>query len=508
MEELVEVVLFLAIAIIGTGLARRFGLLSPVLLVIAGLGLSFVPGFPDIRLHPDAVLIGILPPLLYVAAVETSVPAFRYNLRAILLLAVGLVIFTAFAVALVVRLLLPELPFAICLAFGAVVAPPDAIAAAAVARRIGLPRQVVTILEGESLINDATALVLLRVSTAAALGAAVEFTGILSEIVVAAGGGILVGAVGALTIGLIHARIADPILDNALSLLTPFLLVLLAELVGASSVVAVVVAGLALGHRLPVLMSAASRLQMTAFWDLIKFLLEGLVFILVGLQLRDVVREVEQPVPQIAAVTAAVVATVLIGRFVWIFPDTYLSRLMPRLRRRGPRPPAGPPAVISWAGMRGGGDVGGGPLTATDPGRRGTLPTGVVHLDRPRRHHDHPGRPGHHPAGARPTPQPAAGRPERGRAGRRGRAARCEQGGPGTIGGQRRRGTARRPGAAAPDRRRTGQHGLGAARRRGGDPLAGVPAAAPGDDPGGAGRVPASPRRGTHSRGGAGAGVP
>nr|MDT0657291.1 Na+/H+ antiporter [Micromonospora sp. DSM 115978] len=351
MAALTEAVLFLSVAIVGTALARRFGLLAPVLLVFAGLGLSLVPGFPDVRLHPEVVLGGILPPLLYVAAVETSVPAFRRNLRPILLLAVGLVIFTALAVGLVVHLLLPDLPLAICLALGAVVAPPDAIAATAVARRVGLPRRVVTILEGESLVNDATALVLLRVTTATALGAAVEVTGILAEVVVAAGGGILVGAAGALAIGLIHRRITDPVLDNALSLLTPFLVALLAELIGASSVVAVVVAGLWLGHRLPVLMSAASRLQMAAFWNLVKFLLEGAVFLLVGLQLRDVVRALDPPWTEVATVTAAVLATVLVGRFVWVFPAAYLVRLAPRPGE--PRPPAGLPVVISWAGMRG-----------------------------------------------------------------------------------------------------------------------------------------------------------
>ncbi|MDG4831399.1 Na+/H+ antiporter [Solwaraspora sp. WMMD1047] len=353
MEALVEAVLFLTVAILGTALARRFGLLSPILLVFAGLGLSLVPGFPDIRLHPEVVLAGILPPLLYVAAVETSVPAFRRNLRPILLLAVGLVLFTAVLVGVVVHLLLPELPLAICLAFGAVVAPPDAIAATAVARRVGLPRRVVTILEGESLVNDATALVLLRVATAAALGAAVQVGEVVVEVVVAAGGGILVGAAGALVIGLAHRRTSDPVLDNALSLLTPFLVALVAELIGASSVVAVVVAGLALGHRLPVLMSAASRLQMTAFWNLVKFLLEGVVFLLVGLQLRDVVQALEPPWTRVALVTGVVLLTVLVGRFVWVFPAAYLVRLAPRFAGGEPRPPVGLPVVVSWAGMRG-----------------------------------------------------------------------------------------------------------------------------------------------------------
>ncbi|MCX4473326.1 Sodium, potassium, lithium and rubidium/H(+) antiporter [Micromonospora sp. MW-13] len=353
MESLFEVVVFLAIATLGAALARRLGLLAPILLVVVGLALSFVPGFPQVRLDPDLVLVGILPPLLYVAALETSVPAFRLNLRPILLLAVGLVIFTAFAVGLVVHLLLPAVPFAVCLALGAVVAPPDAVAATAVARRIGLPRRVVTILEGESLINDATALVLLRVATMATIGTSVGVGDVAREVLVATGGGILVGLAGVLVFGFLHKRISDAVLDNALSLIVPFAVVFAAEAVHASGVVAVVVTGLGIGHRMPMLMSAASRLQIGAFWRLARFLLEGLVFLLVGLQLREVVRDLNEPLGFLAAITVAVLATVVVTRFVWIFPATYLARLVPRIRQRETRPSARFPIVIGWAGMRG-----------------------------------------------------------------------------------------------------------------------------------------------------------
>ena len=334
-----EVVLFLAIAMLGVAAARRLGVLAPILLVSIGVAVSFVPDFPQYRLHPDLVLDGILPPMLYVAALETSVPAFRANLRPILLHAIGLVIFTAFTVGLVTHALLPDVPLAACVAFGAVVAPPDAISATAVARRIGLPRRVVTILEGESLINDASALVLLRVAAAAMLGSAVTVTEVGTEVVVAAGGGLLVGVLGAVVFSALHARIRDPLLDNALSLLTPFILLLVTNAIDASSVVAVVVAGLVLGHRMPVLMSAASRLQMIAFWRLVKFLLEGVVFLLVGSQLREVIAQLDPPWTRTALVTAAVLATVLAGRFLWVFPTAYLPRLVPRVRRRDPIPP-------------------------------------------------------------------------------------------------------------------------------------------------------------------------
>ncbi|WP_406045957.1 Na+/H+ antiporter [Micromonospora sp. NBC_00898] len=355
MEPLFEVVVFLAIATFGAALARRLGLLAPILLVVLGLALSFLPFFPQVRLDPTLVLVGILPPLLYVAALETSVPAFRLNLRPILLLAVGLVLFTAVVVGTIVHLFLPDLPYAICLALGAVVAPPDAVAATAVARKVGLPRRIVTILEGESLVNDATALVLLRVAIAAATAAGghVGFGAVAREVLVAAGGGILIGLLGVVVFGYLHKHTTDAVLDNALSLIVPFAVVFAAEEIHASGVVAVVVTGLGIGHKLPLLMSAASRLQVAAFWRLIRFLLEGLVFLLVGLQLREVLRDLNEPLGLLAGITVAVLAAVFLTRFVWLFPATYLPRLVPRVRRRDPAPPVQVPIVIGWAGMRG-----------------------------------------------------------------------------------------------------------------------------------------------------------
>src|SRR3954470_19410798 len=174
MESIVVTVGLVAISVLGAALARRLGFIAPLVLLVAGLALSFVPGLPQIRLEPELVLIGILPPLLYVAALQTSIPAFKRALRPILLLAVGLVVLTAFVVGIVVHMLLPAVPFAACVALGAIVAPPDAVSATAIARRVGLPRRVVTILEGESLLNDATALVLVKVSVVA-LGSAIGF---------------------------------------------------------------------------------------------------------------------------------------------------------------------------------------------------------------------------------------------------------------------------------------------------------------------------------------------
>jgi CPA1 family monovalent cation:H+ antiporter len=264
------------------------------------------------------------------------------------------VLFTAFAVAVVVNAILPGVPFAACLALGAVVAPPDAVAATSIARRVGLPRRVVTLLEGESLVNDASALVLFRLAVAAATGASVGVGHIAADTAIAVGGGIAIGVAGVLVFGFVHRRVTDPLLDNALSLLTPFAIALLAEAIEASAVVAVLITGMGLGHKLPRLMSAASRLQMEFFWRIANFLLQGLVFVLVGLQLREIVSDLHTPFGTVVGVTAAVLGTLILARIVWVYPATYLPRvLIRRIRERDPSPPPSVPAVIGWAGMRG-----------------------------------------------------------------------------------------------------------------------------------------------------------
>jgi Na+/H+ antiporter len=353
MEPIVDTVVLVAIAVLGAALARRLGFVAPLVLLVAGLGLSYVPGVPEVEIEPELVLIGILPPLLYVAALQTNVVAFRRALRPILLLAVGLVVVTAFAVGFVVHALLPEVPLAACIALGAVVAPPDAVSATAIARRIGLPRRVVVILEGESLLNDATALVLLRISIGALLGSAVGFWEIAGEVALKAGGGLVLGFAFAIGAAWLHKRITDSLLDDAVSLLTPFVVVIVAEELHTSSVVAVVIAGLYLGHRIPYLLSATSRLQMDAVWRLIIFLLEGVVFLLVGLQIRDLISSIDTDLGTTVTVTAAVFGTLVLVRFLWMYPATYLARLIPRVRAREERPPPGVPTVIAWAGMRG-----------------------------------------------------------------------------------------------------------------------------------------------------------
>lgn len=353
MESIVETVVLVAISVLGAALARRLGFVAPLVLLIAGLVLSYVPGVPAIELEPELVLIGILPPLLYVAALQTNLVAFRRAIRPILLLAVGLVLVTAFVVGFVLHALLPEVPLSACVALGAVVAPPDAVSATAIARRIGLPRRVVTILEGESLLNDATALVTVRIGVSALTGMTVGFWEITEEVALKAGGGLLLGLLFAWAAAWLHRKITDPLLDDALALLIPFVVVIVAEELHSSSVVAVVVTGLYLGHRIPYLLSATSRLQMDAVWRLVNFLLEGVVFLLVGLQLRELIENIETDMATTVRVTAVVFGVLLVIRFVWMYPATYLARLIPQVRAREERPPASVPTVIAWAGMRG-----------------------------------------------------------------------------------------------------------------------------------------------------------
>jgi Na+/H+ antiporter len=348
-------VLLLAVVTALSGLARQLKVPSPFVLVIAGLALGYLPGLPRVQLDPDVVLVLVLPPLLYAAALSTAFADFRDNLRPIALLSVGLVLVTAFAVGAVAHLVVPDLPWAAAVALGAIVAPPDAVSATAVARRMALPRRVLTILEGESLLNDATALVTYRIAVTAAVAGGTTLTGAAGDFVVSAAGGAAVGLAVGLLLARLRRRLDDPLLENAMSLLTPFAAYLPAEELGASGVLSVVVAGLYLGRRAPSLLSSSTRLQGQALWAMVTFLLEGFVFLMIGLQLPTVVDELGgHSFAELAGAATAVSATVIVVRFAWVFPATYLPRkLSRRLRERDPAPPWQGPAVISWAGMRG-----------------------------------------------------------------------------------------------------------------------------------------------------------
>jgi CPA1 family monovalent cation:H+ antiporter len=341
-----------ATILVFAAVARRFGLPAPLLLVMVGIAASFVPVLPTLRLSPELVLVGFLPPLLYAAAMQSSLVDFRNNKSAIGFLSVGLVIVTAAGVGLVAWWLLP-IPFSAAFALGAVVAPPDAVAATSIARRIGLPRRIVTVLEGESLLNDATALVLVRTAIAA-IGGSFSFGPVLGHFALSAIGGLLLGLVTAGVMGLIRKRINHTPTDTALSFLPPFAAYLPAEHIDASGVLAVVVAGLVLAHRAGDIQSATARLSSTINWRTVQFLLENAVFLLIGLQMRTVLTDVgSSPVPwsTIAVASAGVLAATILLRPMWIFP---LRRVVLHHRTEHGEPTSWThSAIVSWAGMRG-----------------------------------------------------------------------------------------------------------------------------------------------------------
>jgi monovalent cation/hydrogen antiporter len=348
------VAIVVVVAVVSAG-ARRLGLSAPLILTVAGVIGSYLPFIPDYRLDPDLVLVGILPPLLYAASIRTSLIDFRRNRRPIALLSVGLVIFTALVVAVVLRRVAPEFSFAAAFALGAIVAPPDAVAATAVARKVGLPRRVVSILEGESLVNDATSLVLLRTATAA-LTASIAAWKVGLDFLQAAGGGVVVGLAVAFVLAKIRLRIDDPVLDTTLSFVAPFVAYLPAEAIHASGVLAVVVTGIVLGHKAPTLQSASSRLSERINWSTVQFLLENAVFLLIGLQVKHVVSAARAGTTsdgRLLLICAAVLLTVIVARPIWVLPATYLPRLIPAVGRADPNPPWQVPVAISWAGMRG-----------------------------------------------------------------------------------------------------------------------------------------------------------
>jgi monovalent cation/hydrogen antiporter len=289
---------------------------------------------------------------LYSAALDSSALRIRANLRPIALLAVGLVLFTTGCAGLVAWWLVPGLPLPAALALGAVVAPPDVVAAVAIGRRLGLPRRVMTVLAGESLFNDATALTVLRVAVAAAVGAGFSLWSGLGEFLLVGVGGVALGAVLGRVVHQVRLRLRDPRLESALGLVVPFAAYALAEQVHVSGVLAVVVTGLYLGHH-AVQAGYATRLQDQAVWQAADTVLEAFVFALIGLQLPAVVRGVGDLGPLLIA-AAAVLATVVLARVVWVFPAIYLPRVLSRrVKARDPAPPWQVPAVISWAGMRG-----------------------------------------------------------------------------------------------------------------------------------------------------------
>ncbi|MFF3372860.1 Na+/H+ antiporter [Streptomyces sp. NPDC002680] len=334
--------------------ARRTPVPPPLLLVAAGLVFAYVPGVPDYALDPHVVLPLMLPPLLYTAAVDSSYLDLRAQLRPVALLSVGYVLFATLVVGWAAYQIVPGLPLTAALVLGAVVAPPDAVAATAIARRVGLPSRVTTILQGESLVNDATAITAYRVALAAAIGEGATWAGGIGEFLLAAVGGIGIGLILMMPIHWLRTHLKEALLQNTLSLLIPFAAYAVAEEVHASGVLAVVVVALYLGHRAWEV-DFATRLQEEAVWKMVAFVLESAVFALIGLQLPVVMEGLGAYEGVDAAWYAiAVFLVVVVTRFAWVYPGTFVPRLLSaRIRDREPNPTWKGAFVISWAGMRG-----------------------------------------------------------------------------------------------------------------------------------------------------------
>lgn len=330
----------IAVLVAVSVLSRRVGVAAPLILVVVGIGLSFIPGVPSFSIPDEWILTGILPPLLYAAALKTPVTDFRRNLTPIASLSVALVVVSAFVTGFLLHALLPGLGLAAAIAVGAVISPPDAVAATSIGRRLGLPSRLLTVLEGEGLVNDATALVLLRSAIAASAGALTGFGGAAGAFAFAVVVAVLVGYVVGVVTVFVRSRLDDPILDTALSFAVPFIAFIPAEGLGASGVLAVVVAGIYTGHRSASHLDARARISDNVNWRTVQFLLENGVFLLIGLEIRSLLQNIDESLLTVQrTVLIGLLATLvlIVLRFLWVFPLVLLMRWLPSRAERHTR---------------------------------------------------------------------------------------------------------------------------------------------------------------------------
>src|SRR5438093_7209748 len=352
-----EIVLALLVGVALLALtARRLAVPAPAMLLVGGLLAALLPGLPTIQFDPQFVFLVFIPPLLYRASLLASYRDVRANLRPILSLGVGHVLFVTAVVAWVAHLAIPGLPWAAAFPLGAAVSPPDVAAATAFLRRLPVPRQLVTILEGESMVNDAAAIVAYRVAVAAAVTGTFSFIHTGLRFLLVGAGGIVVGLAVGWLLGAVRRHIHDPEVENTISLLTGYAAYLPAERLGVSGILAAVATGLYLGRVGPRIVAADTRVQNDGMWNVVVFVLEGLIFIITGLALWAILGSLTGKFTRHLAWGAVLVSlTVIVARIVWVFPATYLPRWLSRgLRQRDPSPPWQFPAVVSWAGLRGG----------------------------------------------------------------------------------------------------------------------------------------------------------
>lgn len=357
MEYTIDLVagLFVVMAALAL-LARRVSVPYPILFVLGGLLLAIIPGLPRLRLQPEVVFYLFLPPLLFPSALFTSWRDFSANIRPISLLAIGLVLFTTVVVGWIAHSI-AGLPVAAAFAFGAIVSPPDAVAATAITQSLGVPRRIVTVLEGESLVNDASALVALKFAVAALMTGAFSLPAAAVSFVVVSIGGVALG----LVVGWVSVRVQkvidDPPVQIVISLLTPYGAYLIGERLDISGVLAVVTAGLYVGWRSSEISDAKTRLQAYPFWEMVVFLLNGIIFILIGLQLPSVLDALKGEsisITRLCGEALLISIVIVLVRIIWVFPATYLPRvLFPSLRKRDPFPGWRNVSIVAWTGMRG-----------------------------------------------------------------------------------------------------------------------------------------------------------
>jgi len=346
------VVLLCVIAAVGVG-ARHLRVPPAILLVVVGVILALVPGLPTVRLAPEVVLLLVLPPVIYSSAVAMSWREFRFNLRSISLLAIGCVLFTTIAAAAAAHWML-GLAWPVGFVLGAIISPPDAVAPLAIARRMQLPRRILVVLEGEGLANDATALILYRFAIVAVATGTFSLEKAAGSFVFIIAGELIWGVGVGWVLLRLRRWIADPQIEILLSLLTPFAAYWPPQHLGGSGVLATVAAGLYVSWNGLAIISAATRLQGIFFWDVLLYVMEGLIFLITGLQARNLAAGIAGYAPaQLAMSAAAFSVVVILARFIWTFPATYLPRLVPAIARRDPAPPWQWPFAIAFTGVRG-----------------------------------------------------------------------------------------------------------------------------------------------------------
>ena len=356
MQPVEEVLALLLVVALLTVAARRLGIPYPILMTLGGLALGLLPGLPRVDLAPNLVFLLFLPPLLFSAAFFTSPRDLARFARPIGMLAFGLVLATTLIVGVIVHTLAPAIPWAVAFLIGAVVSPPDAVAATSIAQRLGLPRRVVIILEGESLVNDATALVAYRLALVAAVNGTFSLGDAAISFVVVSVGGVAIGLIAGWVIIFVLGRVDDPPVEVLLSLLAPFGCWLPAEALGLSGVLSVVTAGIVVGRHISRITSSDTRVLASGVWQMVVFTLTGVVFILIGLQLPGILDTLSasRSFGELASWAVVVAVTVILVRLAWVFPSAYLPRLLStKIRKRETMPPPRNVLIIGWAGMRG-----------------------------------------------------------------------------------------------------------------------------------------------------------